>query len=70
MEWGLKNRLSRVIKPEDGRTVMLAIDHGSDGSSVDVLLEGLPGRACGPAEDPRGADRSEEDALVGAVSAA
>jgi putative autoinducer-2 (AI-2) aldolase len=27
MEWGLKNRLSRIIKP-DGRTVMLAVDHG------------------------------------------
>jgi len=28
MSWGLKNRLSRIIKPQDGRTVMLAIDHG------------------------------------------
>lgn len=27
MDWGIKNRLSRIIKP-DGRTVMLAIDHG------------------------------------------
>lgn len=27
MDWGLKNRLSRVIK-SDGRTVMLAVDHG------------------------------------------
>lgn len=27
MDWGLKNRLSSVIKP-DGRTVMLAVDHG------------------------------------------
>jgi putative autoinducer-2 (AI-2) aldolase len=27
MDWGLKNRLSRVIKP-DGKTVMLAVDHG------------------------------------------
>lgn len=27
MDWGLKNRLSRVIRP-DGRTVMLAVDHG------------------------------------------
>jgi putative autoinducer-2 (AI-2) aldolase len=26
--WGLKNRLSRIIKPKDGRTVMLAVDHG------------------------------------------
>jgi putative autoinducer-2 (AI-2) aldolase len=28
MDWGLENRLSRIIKPGDGRTVMLAIDHG------------------------------------------
>ncbi len=28
MDWGLKNRLSRVIKPGTGRTVMLAVDHG------------------------------------------
>jgi putative autoinducer-2 (AI-2) aldolase len=27
MDWGLKNRLSRVIK-SDGKTVMLAVDHG------------------------------------------
>lgn len=26
-DWGLRNRLSRIIKP-DGRTVMLAVDHG------------------------------------------
>jgi len=28
MNWGLKNRLSRIIKPEDNRCLMLAIDHG------------------------------------------
>jgi len=28
MDWGLRNRLSRIIKPETGRTVMLAVDHG------------------------------------------
>ncbi|MBI4822732.1 MAG: 3-hydroxy-5-phosphonooxypentane-2,4-dione thiolase [Nitrospirae bacterium] len=28
MDWGLKNRLSRIIKPETGKTVMLAVDHG------------------------------------------
>ena len=28
MDWGMENRLSRIIKPEDGRTVMLAVDHG------------------------------------------
>ncbi|TAL26846.1 MAG: 3-hydroxy-5-phosphonooxypentane-2,4-dione thiolase [Nitrospirae bacterium] len=27
MDWGLKNRLSRIIKT-DGKTVMLAVDHG------------------------------------------
>ena len=27
MDWGIKNRLSRIIK-NDGRTVMLAVDHG------------------------------------------
>lgn len=27
MDWGLKNRFSRIIK-SDGRTVMLAVDHG------------------------------------------
>jgi len=28
LEWGMENRLSRIIKPESGRTVMLAVDHG------------------------------------------
>lgn len=28
MDWGLRNRLSRIIRPETGRTVMLAVDHG------------------------------------------
>jgi putative autoinducer-2 (AI-2) aldolase len=28
MDWGLQNRLSRIIKPKTGRTVMLAVDHG------------------------------------------
>jgi putative autoinducer-2 (AI-2) aldolase len=28
MDWGLKNRLSKIIKPKTGRTVMLAVDHG------------------------------------------
>ncbi|MFH1054643.1 MAG: 3-hydroxy-5-phosphonooxypentane-2,4-dione thiolase [Candidatus Altiarchaeota archaeon] len=28
MDWGLRNRLSRIIKPKTGRTVMLAVDHG------------------------------------------
>lgn len=28
MDWGLRNRLCRIIKPDTGRTVMLAVDHG------------------------------------------
>lgn len=28
MSWGLENRLSRIIRPQDGHTVMLAVDHG------------------------------------------
>ncbi len=28
MGWGKKNRLARIIRPETGRTVMLAVDHG------------------------------------------
>jgi len=27
MDWGMKNRMSRIFK-EDGKTVMLAVDHG------------------------------------------
>ncbi len=27
-DWGLKNRLSRIFNPNDGRTLMLAFDHG------------------------------------------
>jgi putative autoinducer-2 (AI-2) aldolase len=27
-QWGLRNRLSRMIRPETGRSVMLACDHG------------------------------------------
>src|SRR2546430_4397615 len=28
MNWGMQNRLARIIKPEDNRAVMLAVDHG------------------------------------------
>lgn len=28
MDWGIKNRLSHIIKPDTGHTVMLAVDHG------------------------------------------
>src|SRR5208283_2339810 len=28
LDWGMQNRLARVFRPDSGRTVMLAIDHG------------------------------------------
>jgi putative autoinducer-2 (AI-2) aldolase len=28
MNWGMKNRLARIIKPKTGHAVMLAVDHG------------------------------------------
>jgi putative autoinducer-2 (AI-2) aldolase len=28
LDWGMKNRLSRIFDPRSGKTVMLAIDHG------------------------------------------
>lgn len=28
LDWGMKNRMSRIFNPDSGRTVMLAIDHG------------------------------------------
>lgn len=28
MDWGIRNRLSQIIKPDTGHTVMLAVDHG------------------------------------------
>ncbi|ABK44115.1 deoxyribose-phosphate aldolase/phospho-2-dehydro-3-deoxyheptonate aldolase [Magnetococcus marinus MC-1] len=28
LDWGMKNRLSKIFRPETGRTVMLAVDHG------------------------------------------
>lgn len=27
-DWGMKNRLSRIFNPKDGKTLMLAFDHG------------------------------------------
>jgi putative autoinducer-2 (AI-2) aldolase len=37
MDWGMKNRLSRIFKPQDGRTVMVALDHGYFLGSVSRL---------------------------------
>ena len=28
MDWGMKNRMSRIFQSQDGHTVMLAVDHG------------------------------------------
>jgi putative autoinducer-2 (AI-2) aldolase len=28
LDWGIQNRLARIFRPESGRAVMLAIDHG------------------------------------------
>ncbi|MFB5626936.1 MAG: 3-hydroxy-5-phosphonooxypentane-2,4-dione thiolase, partial [Nitrosarchaeum sp.] len=28
MDWGLKNRISQIIKPQNNRALMLAVDHG------------------------------------------
>lgn len=28
MDWGMKNRISKLIRPKDGRAVWLAVDHG------------------------------------------
>ena len=48
MDWGLKNRLNRIIRPDTGHVVMLAVDHGyflgpvtkleQPGETVDPLL--------------------------------
>jgi 3-hydroxy-5-phosphonooxypentane-2,4-dione thiolase len=28
MDWGMQNRISQIIRPETGRSLMLAVDHG------------------------------------------
>src|SRR5277367_6025279 len=28
LDWGMQSRLARIFRPDSGRTVMLAIDHG------------------------------------------
>ncbi len=48
MDWGLSNRLNRIIRPDTGHVVMLAVDHGyflgpvtkleQPGETVDPLL--------------------------------
>jgi len=46
MDWGMKNRINRIFKAEDGRTLMLAVDHGYFMGPVSRLEE--PGRTIGP----------------------
>jgi putative autoinducer-2 (AI-2) aldolase len=46
MDWGMKNRISRILKPETGRTVMLAIDHGYFLGPTSGLEE--PGKTVAP----------------------
>jgi len=46
MDWGLSNRLNRILKPATGRTVMLAIDHGYFLGPTGGLEE--PGRTIEP----------------------
>ncbi len=46
MDWGLRNRISRIIRPQDGRTVMLAVDHGYFQGPTTGLER--PGAAIGP----------------------
>ena len=37
MDWGMQNRLSRIIKPKSGHCVMLAVDHGYFGNIPGTL---------------------------------
>ena len=46
MDWGMKNRLAQFIKPDTGRTVMLAVDHGYFLGPTSRLEE--PGKTIAP----------------------
>ncbi|MDD5136979.1 MAG: 3-hydroxy-5-phosphonooxypentane-2,4-dione thiolase [Candidatus Omnitrophica bacterium] len=46
MDWGMKNRMSRLLKPESGRAVWLAVDHGYFLGPVSKLEE--PGKTIKP----------------------
>jgi putative autoinducer-2 (AI-2) aldolase len=46
MDWGLSNRLARILKPPHGRTVMLAVDHGYFLGPTSGLEE--PGKTIAP----------------------
>ena len=38
MDWGLKNRLAHIIKPNDNRALMLAVDHGYFLEHINIVL--------------------------------
>lgn len=46
MDWGIANRLNRILKPPAGRTVMLAVDHGYFQGPTTGLEE--PGKTIAP----------------------
>lgn len=46
MDWGLANRMARILRPDTGRTVMLAVDHGYFLGPTSGLEE--PGKAISP----------------------
>jgi putative autoinducer-2 (AI-2) aldolase len=46
MDWGIANRLARILKPDTGRTVMLAVDHGYFQGPTTGLEE--PGKTVAP----------------------
>jgi len=46
MDWGMKNRISRLIKPKTGKAVWLAVDHGYFLGPVSKLEE--PGKTIKP----------------------
>ncbi len=46
MNWGMRNRLSRILHPETGRGVMLAIDHGYFLGPISCLED--PGKTVEP----------------------
>ncbi len=49
MDWGMRNRLAGIIRPETGRCVMLAIDHGYFQGPTTGLEQ--PGRTIAPLVD-------------------
>ena len=46
MDWGMRNRLSKIIKPDDSRCLMLAVDHGYFLGPTDKLE--VPSTTIGP----------------------